>query len=252
MSRVLITVAHPDDETCGTGSVIAAAAEAGADVTVCCATRGEAGEATGLLPGQDLGEVREAELRAAGTLLGASRFVLLDYGDSGMTGDAAAGTLVAAPIGEVTNRIEDVLRDVDPDIVITLDPEFGNGHRDHVAVARATIAACESRPDIRLYAWVLPRKLLADWFAEVERLRPDSEHLDLDRAGIGRPDEHITTVLDTAHLRPLRERAGALHATQTPPFDGMPEELQREFLERDYLVRLNPPWAGGDPETTLF
>jgi LmbE family N-acetylglucosaminyl deacetylase len=152
----------------------------------------------------------------------------------------------------VAQRVGEVVRDVDPDLVITLDPEFGDGHRDHVAIARATIAACMARPDIRLYSWVLPRRHLADWFAQLESVRPDSEHLDLDRAGIGRPDSDITTVLDTAHLRPLRERAQSLHATQTPPTDGMPEELRARFLERDYLMRLNPPWTGGELETALF
>ena len=41
-ARLLVTVAHPDDETFGAGSAIALAAEHGAHVTVCCATRGEA------------------------------------------------------------------------------------------------------------------------------------------------------------------------------------------------------------------
>jgi LmbE family N-acetylglucosaminyl deacetylase len=252
VTRVLITVAHPDDETFGTGSVIAAAAEAGAEVVVCCATRGEAGEAPDLEPGQELGAVREAELRAAGSLLGASRFVLLGYGDSGMTGEPAPGTLAAAPVDEVAARIAEVIDEVDPDIVVTLDPEHGDGHRDHTAIGRATVVACEERPELRLYAWVLPRRSLALWFAEIERLRPDSEHLDHDRSGIGRPDEDNTTVLDTTHLRPLREQAGALHATQTPPTDGMPDAIAAEFLERDYLIRLQPPWPGGERETSLL
>jgi LmbE family N-acetylglucosaminyl deacetylase len=252
VTRVLLTVAHPDDETFGTGSVIASAVEAGAEVVVCCATRGEAGEALGLAPDQDLGAVREAELRAAGTLLGASGFVLLGYRDSGMSGEPAAGTLAAAPIDDVAERVEAVIRDFAPDIVVTLDPDFGDGHRDHIAIARGTIAACEAHPDIRLYEWVLPRSLLKRWFAELERVRPHSEHLDLDQRGVGRLDTDITTVVDVAHLRRLREQAVALHASQTPPLDGMSDDVRAAFLDHDYFVRLQPPWTGGERETSLF
>jgi LmbE family N-acetylglucosaminyl deacetylase len=252
MTRLLITVAHPDDETFGTGSVIASAVATGVDVVVCCATRGEAGEAVGLPPGADLGAVREAELRAAGALLGASDIVLLGYGDSGMTGEPASGTLAAAPVNEVAERVDAVIRDVAPDVIVTLDPDHGDGHRDHIAIARATIAACEAHPDIRLYEWVLPRALLAQWFAELEKVRPDSEHLDLDQAGIGQPADAITTVVDVSHLRPLREQAFALHASQTSPVDGMSDEVRTAFLERDYFVRLQPPWTSGEQETSLF
>jgi N-acetyl-1-D-myo-inositol-2-amino-2-deoxy-alpha-D-glucopyranoside deacetylase len=249
---VLITVAHPDDETFGTGSVIASAVAAGAEVIVCCATRGELGEAVGLPPGADLGAVREAELRAAGTLLGASRIELLGYRDSGMTGEPGPGTLAAAPLDEVADRVDAVIREVGPDIVVTLDPDHGDGHRDHEAIARATIAACAAHPDIRLYAWVLPRRFLGQWFTELEQVRPDSEHLDLNQQGIGRPEDDITTVVDVAHLRPLREQAFTMHASQVSPMDGMSDGVRAAFLERDHFVRLQPPWSGGERETSLF
>src|SRR4029078_9214597 len=92
--RLLGIVAPPDDEAFGCGSLIALSAQQGVEVTVCCATRGEAGEAPDWLPaGASLAEVRERELRAAGELLGVSRVVLLDFADSGMEGEAASGTL---------------------------------------------------------------------------------------------------------------------------------------------------------------
>jgi N-acetyl-1-D-myo-inositol-2-amino-2-deoxy-alpha-D-glucopyranoside deacetylase len=61
---LLVVVAHPDDETFDTGSVIARAAADGAEVIVCCATRGELGESRpGSVPsGCELADVRESEL----------------------------------------------------------------------------------------------------------------------------------------------------------------------------------------------
>ena len=224
---LLVTVAHPDDETFGTGSIIAAATERDVEVTVCCATRGEAGEARGVDTGADLAVVRETELRAAGAVLGVDRCILLDYVDSGMAGEPGSGTLAAAPFDELVTALGRVVQEVAPDVVVTLDPDHGDGHRDHAAVGRATVEACRGRSQIRVYAYAVPRSLLARWFAELEHVRPDSAHLDLDRKGLGRPDDQITTILDVAHLEPLRERAIAMHGSQAAPFDGMPADLVR-------------------------
>ncbi len=42
--KILAIFAHPDDEAFSTGGTIARYAEAGIDITLVCATRGEAGE----------------------------------------------------------------------------------------------------------------------------------------------------------------------------------------------------------------
>ena len=42
--RLMVVVAHPDDESFGCGSTLLHAAAAGARTAVVCATRGEAGE----------------------------------------------------------------------------------------------------------------------------------------------------------------------------------------------------------------
>jgi LmbE family N-acetylglucosaminyl deacetylase len=249
---MLVVVAHPDDETFGTGSIIAAAADRGVEVTVCCATRGEAGEAHGVVPGGDLAAVREDELRAAAKALGASRVVLLGYRDSDMTGAADPATLAGAPYAEVVSAVREVVDRVAPDIVVTLDPDHGDGHRDHAVIGRATLDACADRPAVPVYAYTVSRSVLAQWLSALRGVRPDSAHLDLDHQGLGRPDDEITTLLDSAHLRARREAAIALHRSQVSPFEGMPEDLLSAFLDTDRLVRLQPPWAGGEPERDIF
>jgi LmbE family N-acetylglucosaminyl deacetylase len=242
--RVLVVVAHPDDETFGLGSAIATCTQAGDDVTVCCATRGEAGETLVEPPaGSTLGEVREAELRAAGEVLGVKEIVLLDFADSGMTG---------APLDDVSAAVARVIEEVQPELVITLDHEYGDHHRDHDMIGAATVAAMRSRPEVPVYLWTVKRSTFDRWLARMGELRPDSDHVAGDAVGMGRPDELVTTVVNVTAVRHLRERGAAAHGSQPPPWEAMPQDVVEEFLHTDHFVRVQPPWEGGPPETRLL
>ena len=251
--RLLVVVAHPDDETFGCGSTLLHAAAAGATTYVCCATRGEAGEPA---PGSgldkaDLGVVRERELRDAADLLGVTEVELLDYRDSGMDGDPAPETLVAADLDRVTADIARVVNQVRPHVVLTLDAS--DGHRDHDRIRVATLAAVEQATwqVQRVYLHCLTRSLLRRWAEHTRTRNPDSPYIDVDGLGLGTPDEEITTILDTAPHLEQRRRAIAAHASQTSPFAGLPDELDRAFLGSDHLQRLVPP-PDGSIEDNLF
>jgi LmbE family N-acetylglucosaminyl deacetylase len=237
--RMLVVVAHPDDETFGCGSVLAHASARGADVVVACATRGELGEPA---PGSgidrtSLGDVREAELRAAARELGASRVVMLGWRDSGVDGEAAAGSLAAADVEEVAAAVARVMDDVRPDVVVT--PDASDGHRDHAAIRDATLRAVELanvRP-ARVYLWCLPRSLLGAFTGNPE---------------LGTPDDEVTTVIDTTEHLDRRWRAMRMHASQVPPYDAMSPEMQHAFLASDHLMRVHPAWGGGALEYALL
>ena len=64
--------AHPDDESFGTAGTMARATASGHSVAVVCATRGEEGEIAdpALANPENLGEVREQELRRACAAVG--------------------------------------------------------------------------------------------------------------------------------------------------------------------------------------
>lgn len=232
--RLLLAVAHPDDETFGCGSLLLAAAAAGWSTTVVCATRGEAGEPA---PGVDLGDrsladLREEELREAAALLGVARLELLGFTDSGMSDEPPAGSLCAADAAAVAAALRALAEDVDPDVVVSLDA--ADGHRDHARVRDAAVTVAAER-GVPAYLQALPRSLMDRWVAHMVTARPEMEHLRY--AELGTPDADISVVVDTADHLEVRERAIAVHATQTSPYDGLPDDLRRAFLTREHLVR---------------
>lgn len=231
--RMQVVVAHPDDETFGCGSLLLHAAQAGACTAVTCATRGEAGEvAAGVtVPAGGLGRLREGELREAARHLGVRRVEVLDFRDSGMEGEPEVGTLVAAGEGQVQQAVEGAVRAFAPHVLVTLDA--GDGHRDHARIRDATVAVGTAL-GIPVYLHCLPRSVMRRWADHMVTVDPTLTYLRLGE--LGTPDEEVSVVVDTrAHLA-RRWEAIRLHRSQSSPFDGLPDELAREFLERDHLV----------------
>src|SRR4051794_4844511 len=250
---LLIVVAHPDDETFGTGSVIADAAARGARVVVCCATRGEAGEdvsGTTSSP-EELALAREGELRAAAKVLGAADVILLDFADSGLNGDMPPNALAAADLEDVIGPVAAVIEQVQPDVVVAFDPASVNDHRDHMQIGEAATRAFGrvAPPHARLYHWTLVRSVMDEWLVAMKAQGLLEEYVDLD---LGRPDDEITTIIDVTGVMDTRRAAIAEHRTQLSPFTGISPELENKILAVDYFVRAVPPWTGGKRETGLF
>ena len=234
-ARLLLVVAHPDDETFGCGSLLLHAAAVGAATTVCCATRGEAGEvASGVvLPAEGLGALRESELREAAALLGVHDVTLLGFRDSGMDGDADPSTLVGAPSAAVRAAVDEAVEASRPDVVVTLDGS--DGHRDHARVRDVALEVAAER-SLPAYLHCLARSTMERWAEVMAAGDPGSPYLAL--GPLGTPDVLVTDRLDTARHLDARWRAIRAHRSQTSPFEGLPDELAREFLCTEHLVRV--------------
>lgn len=253
-ARLLVVVAHPDDETFGCGSLLLHAAAAGAQTFVCCATRGEAGEPApdSGVSVSELAAVRERELHTAAGILGVTDVRLLDYRDSGMDGDPAPEALVATPVADVAAVVADVIEELRPDVIVTLDG--ADGHRDHAHIRDATLAAVDIAVAQagRVYLHCLARSAMRRWADHMRDVNPASPYLDVEELGLGTPDEDITTVIDTAAHLDTRWTAIRAHASQTSPFAALPPDVAALFLAVDRLVRVVPPWDGGPIETRIF
>lgn len=270
--RCLLAVfAHPDDEDFGTGGVLRKYSDDGVLTALVCATRGEEGQISdpALATRENLGQVREAELREACRILGIQDLSFLDYHD---------GDLADADPDEAVGRIVYHIRRLRPQVVVTFDARGGYGHTDHMAIHRFTVDAFHKAGDPACYPKQLrdgltayaPVKLYvtANPISSMRRMRERMQGLGMnytpggDRATIpveemGTPDADITTVV------PLRDhefeaKIAAMRAHRTQMSDSswvfrLPPEDVREWRGQETFVRLSPAAAPGDAiEHDLF
>ena len=207
----MCVLAHPDDESLGTGGTLAKYAAEGVETYLVTATRGERGRFGdgGERPSADVvGETREAELRAAAKELGIREVVLLGYPDGVL--DTVDPAIAQAAIAVHLRRIR-------PHVVITFGPEGAYGHPDHIAISQMTTAAVVRAADpefavSKLYyiAWSAQT-----WTAYQAAFKKLTSTVDgVERQVTPPPDWGITTRIDTSGVWPTVWRAVQCHTTQ--------------------------------------
>lgn len=130
-NRMLVVLAHPDDESFAVGGTLAKYAHEGIQVILLCATRGEAG-ISGVAP-EEAGKTRELELLRAAKYLGIEVH-FLDYQD---------GELSKADPRELLEHIACWIDTVQPQVVLTFGPDGVSGHPDHVTISNTVTQAVE-------------------------------------------------------------------------------------------------------------
>jgi len=155
--RLLISYAHPDDESFGLGALITKYVNEDVEVYLICATDGDMGTIPEDMQDQydSVRELRLSELDCAAQKLNLKQVFLLGYKDSGMMGaestqdpDCLWRSYNDDP-QDVTRRVVAVIREVQPHVVVTFNQYGGYGHPDHIAIQRATTTAFRlaSKPD---------------------------------------------------------------------------------------------------------
>lgn len=279
-SRTLLAVhAHPDDEAIGTGGILARHSAEGMRVALVCATRGEVGEIVDPSIDQEeallrLGEIREAELRCACSVLGVGDLLFLDYRDSGMAGtpdneDPAA--FCRADLAEASGRLVRIIRELRPHVLVTYDEKGGYGHPDHIMAHRVTVAAFDAAgdpdryPDQGLAPWqpkklyysALPRSGLQQMhqYLVSHGLPSPFDRPDISPEHMGTPDEAITTHVDVRNYLLLKRESLACHRTQIAAdsfFFHMPEEVAVQGFGYEHFVRARCLVHAPLPEDDLF
>lgn len=195
LPAIMVILAHPDDEIT-LAPILARAASDGAKVTLVFATSGNAGPgSSGLEPGEQLAKLREDEARCASFAMGLSEptFWRLDDGKLGET-PRAEGSRARQAIA----KIDEVIAQEKPRVVMTWGPDGGYGHADHRMVSSLVTQVVQGMEDDRpdLLYWALPsgsRPELPEFEAwattdpdlVTDRLRYRDVDLEAARAAIG-------------------------------------------------------------------
>jgi LmbE family N-acetylglucosaminyl deacetylase len=263
--KLMCILAHPDDESLGTGGALAKYAAEGVETYLITATRGERGwfgdekDDPGLAV---LGQMREAELLAAAKALGIREVKFLDYVD---------GDVDQADPAEAVSRIVAHLRRVRPNVVITFAPEGAYGHPDHIAISQFTTAAVVAAADpsqtlsnglaplaphrvSKLYYMAWPKD---KWAAYQSVFGDLVMHVDgVERRSAPWPDWAITTLIDTEAYWPTVWRAVSCHKTQLSAYgrlEHLPEEHHKGLWgSQEYYRAFSLVNGGRKRENDLF
>jgi len=258
----MCVLAHPDDESLGTGGTLARYSAEGIGTYLVTATRGERGRFHDQdHPGAEIvGSTREAELRAAAGALGVREVSFLDYPD---------GALDRVDPVEAIGKIAGHLRRIRPQVVVTFAPDGAYGHPDHIAISQLTTAAIVRAADpsmsvspsspephsvAKLYfiAWSAEK-----WTAYQAALRKLVFNVNgEERQATPWPSWAITTVLDTSAVWPTVWRAVSCHRTQMTIFRKL-EQLSTEHQRslwgtQEFYRAFSTVNGGGKRESDLF
>jgi LmbE family N-acetylglucosaminyl deacetylase len=142
--------AHPDDEAYMTAGLMSMARSAGNRVAVATATKGEAGtDDPQTWPPDRLAMARERETAASLAALDVVEHRWLGHRD---------GTLQSVPLAHGVEQVSRLIREIEPDTIVTFGPDGMTGHDDHRAVSEWTTTAWirAGRPGRLWYATVTP------------------------------------------------------------------------------------------------
>jgi len=257
--------AHPDDEATGTGGSLARYAAEGVRTVLVTCTDGACGDGPGGVkpgePGHDpvaVAALRRIELEASCEVLAVSDLELLGYSDSGMMGwdtNDAPGSFWSTPVPEAAQRLAELMRVYQPDVVVTYDENGFYGHPDHIQANRITQAAvADSGIPAKLYYTALPRSALSGFREVLEETGIEQPREVEENPDFGTPDELVTTRIDVSAVTGRKYASLAAHASQSDNifFLEMGEELFSRLMNAEFFVRVLDSTNAPVPEDDLF
>ena len=244
------------------------AADEGHDVHLVTATRGEHGEPKpGVLnEGEQLWERRVKEVEEAAGILGCASFQFLGYEDSGMIGEPTNGNTNCfwqADIEEAAQRLAEILRAVEADVLTIYDPHGLYGHPDHIQVHRVGLRAAEIAGVAHVYEATVSREDAIESMREhgldENAVDPDSDEHEVDENGIdehfGVPRAEIRYVIDVSAQLGAKRAGLHAHRSQIDESDfflSVSDDVFQQIFGREFFAITNDGDVGGPTEVAML
>ena len=268
--RLLVCLAHPDDEAFPVGGVLASCAARDVDMRLVCATFGEEGDIRqpGSATRESLPHVRASELRCSCRVLGIQEPVMLGYRDSGMLGWEANNhprAFMHADADEVVGKLVQEVRGFRPQVMLTFEPGGLYGHPDHSAIsqhattafklaANPTSYTAQLRDGIstwapaRLFYSARPKGFRMDMALRFREAGIDTPLPSPERRDDGIPPEEIHLELDLSEYVERKMESLRCHFTQLSPdspYWQVSRDVLAQTLGREHFIRGYPPVEPG-------
>ncbi len=225
--KVVFIFAHPDDETFSSAGTIIKLRKKGVEVVLITATRGEAGQLGDppVTTQENLGKIREQELRNAAKITGIQNIYFLDFID---------GTLVNQSDAKLLSKIWPIVKKEAPDVIVTFNAEGGSRHPDHMKIHTVATHVFEkylkvTKKHVRLYYTGMSRSM-------VKKL----EEMGMAYTAFGKiegtPDEQITTIVDIKDVYTTKIKALRCHVTQRKDWERFLKGAQIMDRKKEYFT----------------
>ncbi len=264
---MVLSFAHPDDESFSAGITVAKYAANGWKIHLICVTDGQAGRSGRYenAEGDALGTIRKRETEDAARVLGISSVSFLSYKD---------GKLKDLPIGELEDVIYKKLIELSPHIVITFDTSGISNHPDHIRTCFSTTYAFQryardledtrnivdasgkivhKRHFVSTHMYALRQKSFTDrvtddnepklyyvcmpqsiagYFKKLKAIPAES----YGKPWKGTPDARITTVIDGTRYASIKMKALKQHISQTEDSERFMGREQNPMKTKEFFI----------------
>lgn len=240
--RLAAVFAHPDDDAYAIGGTLARLAGRVQPTIVLSTSGGNGPIWEPVATRETLAEVREREQAAWRRAIGLSdgRVEFLRYPD---------WHLPEVPFDELVGRIELILRQAQPHVVVTFGPDGMTRHHDHVRTGEAATEAfhrARSAPGAhadafaRLYHAALRESAMKEFYRAVRERGLPLGHEDTLFGPVGVPDEHVAVDVDVSAVYERKLSAIRMHRSQIGELERIPRDLQPLHLAHECFVQAWP------------